>query len=135
MALNGPPPGDFPLPIFSTVLNGITVRRSIVGKPRNLQESLDFAAHAWCARIRRDRLASIDDVFAKPREGTVDGRIAPDALNKRTAPRDAWRRAAPERSSSHHGAKNTSVRFVRLPALVWTKNGWNDDDGRTSSPW
>ena len=43
--------------------------------------------------------------------------------------------AAALRSGTHHGAKNTSVRFVRLPALVCTKNGWNDDDGSTSSPW
>ena len=44
IALNGLPPGDFPLPIFSTVLNGITVRGSIVGTRRDLQESPEFAA-------------------------------------------------------------------------------------------
>jgi len=31
LVLNGLPPGDIPLPIFNTVLNGITVRGSIVG--------------------------------------------------------------------------------------------------------
>ena len=31
VSLNGLPPGDFPLPIFGTVINGITVRGSIVG--------------------------------------------------------------------------------------------------------
>src|SRR5260370_2350236 len=36
VSLNGLPPGDFPLSIFDTVINGITVRGSIVG-PR-----LDF---------------------------------------------------------------------------------------------
>lgn len=44
VSLNGLPPGDFPLPIFSTVLNGITVCGSIVGTRRDLQESLDFVA-------------------------------------------------------------------------------------------
>ncbi|WP_163314117.1 zinc-binding dehydrogenase, partial [Enterobacter hormaechei] len=31
VALNGLPPGDFPLNIFGMVLNGITIRGSIVG--------------------------------------------------------------------------------------------------------
>src|SRR4029453_55482 len=31
VSLTGLPPGDFPLSIFDTVLNGITVRGSIVG--------------------------------------------------------------------------------------------------------
>ncbi|WP_186130090.1 zinc-binding dehydrogenase, partial [Burkholderia gladioli] len=31
VSLNGLPPGDFPLSIFDTVLNGVTVRGSIVG--------------------------------------------------------------------------------------------------------
>ncbi|MDR6500831.1 propanol-preferring alcohol dehydrogenase [Burkholderia ambifaria] len=76
VALNGLPPGDFPLPIFSTVLNGITVRGSIVGTRRDLQESLDFAADGLVrAHIHRDRLGNINDVFAKLREGKVDGRI------------------------------------------------------------
>lgn len=43
VALNGLPPGDFPLPIFDTVLNGVTVRGSIVGTRLDLQEALDFA--------------------------------------------------------------------------------------------
>lgn len=92
-------------------------------------------ARPYPARPARQQRRRIGEAEGR----AVDERIVPtaciDALNMRTAPRDAWRRAAPERSSSRHGAKNTSVRFVRLPALVWTKNGWNDDDGRTSSPW
>ena len=44
VALNGLPPGDFPLDIFGMVLNGITVRGSIVGTRLDLQESIDFAA-------------------------------------------------------------------------------------------
>ncbi|HBX92440.1 MAG TPA: zinc-dependent alcohol dehydrogenase, partial [Hyphomonas sp.] len=41
VSLNGLPPGDFPLSIFNMVLNGITVRGSIVGTRLDLQESLD----------------------------------------------------------------------------------------------
>ena len=43
VSLVGLPPGDFPLPIFDTVLNGITVRGSIVGTRLDLQEALNFA--------------------------------------------------------------------------------------------
>ncbi len=76
VALNGLPPGDFPLPIFSTVLNGITVRGSIVGTRRDLQESLEFAADGLVrAHIHRDRLANINDIFAELRAGQVDGRV------------------------------------------------------------
>ena len=76
ISLNGLPPGDFPLPIFSTVLNGITVRGSIVGTRRDLQESLDFAAEGKVrAHIHHDRLENINSVFAALKAGKVDGRI------------------------------------------------------------
>lgn len=76
ISLNGLPPGDFPLPIFSTVLNGITVRGSIVGTRRDLQESLDFAAEGKVrAHIHRDRLENINAIFAALKAGDVDGRI------------------------------------------------------------
>ncbi|KAA1003500.1 alcohol dehydrogenase AdhP [Paraburkholderia panacisoli] len=76
IALNGLPPGDFPLPIFSTVLNGITVRGSIVGTRKDLQESLEFAAQGRVrARIHLDRLDNINHVFAELKSGRVDGRI------------------------------------------------------------
>jgi propanol-preferring alcohol dehydrogenase len=76
ISLNGLPPGDFPLPIFSTVLNGITVRGSIVGTRRDLQESLQFAAEGLVrAHIHRDKLDNINQVFADLKAGKVDGRI------------------------------------------------------------
>ncbi|WP_454825684.1 alcohol dehydrogenase AdhP [Paraburkholderia xenovorans] len=76
VALNGLPPGDFPLPIFSTVLNGITVRGSIVGTRQDLQESLEFAAQGRVrARIHLDRLDNINHVLAELKSGKVDGRI------------------------------------------------------------
>ena len=77
ISLNGLPPGDFPLPIFSTVLNGITVRGSIVGTRRDLQESLEFAAEGLVrAHIHRDKLDNINQVFADLKAGKVHGRIA-----------------------------------------------------------
>jgi propanol-preferring alcohol dehydrogenase len=76
VALNGLPPGEFPLPIFSTVLNGITVRGSIVGTRRDLQESLEFAAEGRVrAHIHRDRLENINAVLGALRAGTIDGRV------------------------------------------------------------
>jgi propanol-preferring alcohol dehydrogenase len=70
------PPGDFPLPIFSTVLNGITVRGSIVGTRRDLQESLEFAAEGRVrAHIHIDRLENINTVLANLRNGKIDGRV------------------------------------------------------------
>ena len=69
-------PGDFPLPSFSTVLNGIAVRRSIVGKRRDLQESLEFAAEGRVrARIYTDRLENINSVFANLKNGKIDARV------------------------------------------------------------
>lgn len=76
VSLNGLPPGDFPLPIFSTVLNGVTVRGSIVGTRRDLQEALDFAAEGKVrARIQRERLENINAVLANLKSGKVDGRV------------------------------------------------------------
>ena len=43
MSLVGLPPGDFALPIFDVVLNAKTVRGSIVGTRKDLQEALAFA--------------------------------------------------------------------------------------------
>ena len=52
VSLNGLPPGTFPLSIFDTVLNGITVRGSIVGTRLDLQEALSFAAEGKQATSR-----------------------------------------------------------------------------------
>jgi alcohol dehydrogenase, propanol-preferring len=51
VSLTGVPPGQFPLDIFGIVLNGITVRGSIVGTRLDLQESLDFAAQVRWRRL------------------------------------------------------------------------------------
>ncbi|WP_118136162.1 alcohol dehydrogenase AdhP [Oceanicella sp. SM1341] len=79
VSLNGLPPGDFPLPIFDTVLNGVTVRGSIVGTRLDLQEALDFAgAGKVKATVRTDRLENINDIFAKMHHGDIEGRVVID---------------------------------------------------------
>lgn len=79
VSLNGLPPGDFPLSIFNTVLNGITVRGSIVGTRLDLQESLDFAGMGKVkATVHRDRLENINGIFAKMHRGEIEGRIVLD---------------------------------------------------------
>ena len=79
VALNGLPPGDFPLDIFGMVLNGITVRGSIVGTRLDLQESLDFAAMGKVkATVASDRLENINDIFARMHKGQIEGRIVLD---------------------------------------------------------
>nr|WP_298133008.1 alcohol dehydrogenase AdhP [uncultured Pseudoxanthomonas sp.] len=79
VSLNGLPPGQFPLDIFGMVLNGITVRGSIVGTRLDLQESLAFAAMGKvAATVATERLENINDVFARMRAGTIEGRIVLD---------------------------------------------------------
>lgn len=79
LVLNGLPPGDFPLPIFSTVLNGITIRGSIVGTRCDLQEALDFAAEGKVkATVATDTLENINDVFQRMIDGKIEGRIVLD---------------------------------------------------------
>jgi propanol-preferring alcohol dehydrogenase len=79
LVLNGLPPGDFPLPIFDTVLNGITIRGSIVGSRLDLQESLDFAGDGKVkATVSTDKLENINDVFQRMIEGQIEGRVVLD---------------------------------------------------------
>ncbi|TGQ32417.1 alcohol dehydrogenase AdhP [Mesorhizobium sp. M00.F.Ca.ET.216.01.1.1] len=79
VSLNGLPPGDFPLSIFDTVLNGVTVRGSIVGTRLDLQEALDFAGDGKVkATIATDRLENINDIFSRMHRGDIQGRIVID---------------------------------------------------------
>ena len=74
--LNGLPPGDFPVSIFELVLNRYTLRGSIVGTRKDMQEALAFAAEAKVkATIERQPLESINDVFSRLKRGKVNGRI------------------------------------------------------------
>jgi len=79
VSLTGLPPGDFPLSIFDTVLNGITVRGSIVGTRLDLQEAMAFAGEGKVkATVETARLEGINDVFARMRQGDIRGRIVLD---------------------------------------------------------
>ncbi|WP_370640957.1 MULTISPECIES: alcohol dehydrogenase AdhP [unclassified Pantoea] len=79
MVLNGLPPGKFDLSIFDMVLDGITVRGSIVGTRKDLQEALDFAArHKVKANVAVEPLSNINDIFARMHAGKIEGRIVID---------------------------------------------------------
>lgn len=76
MSLVGLPPGGFELPIFDVVLNAKTVRGSIVGTRKDLQESLMFAGEGKVqAHYSMDRLDNINAIFDRMRAGGIDGRI------------------------------------------------------------
>src|SRR3974377_270029 len=82
VALNGLPPGDFSLSIFDTVLNGITLRGSIVGTRLDLQEALDFANDGKVkATVEVAKLGNINGVFDRMRAGKMDGRIVLKMIN------------------------------------------------------
>jgi propanol-preferring alcohol dehydrogenase len=79
VALNGLPPGDFPLNIFGMVLNGVTVRGSIVGTRLDLQRSLDFASDGKVkATIETAGLDEINTIFDRMRSGKIEGRMVLD---------------------------------------------------------
>lgn len=76
MALNGLPPGNFDLSIFDTVLNRITIRGSIVGTRKDLQEAIQFAVDGKVkATVTPSKLEDINDVFDKMKKGQIEGRV------------------------------------------------------------
>jgi propanol-preferring alcohol dehydrogenase len=79
VVFNGLPPGDFPRNIFGLVLNGITVRGSIVGTRLDLQESIEFAAAGKVkATIETARLEDINNIFDRMHKGKIEGRVVID---------------------------------------------------------
>jgi propanol-preferring alcohol dehydrogenase len=79
VSLTGLPPGTFPLSIFGAVLNGITVRGSIVGTRLDLQEALNFAAEGKVkATVETAVLEDINEVLARMHRGDIQGRIVLD---------------------------------------------------------
>jgi propanol-preferring alcohol dehydrogenase len=79
VSLVGLPPGEFSTPIFDVVLKRITVRGSIVGTRRDLEEAIAFALDGKVkASVKRVRLQDINRVFSDLRDGLVDGRIVID---------------------------------------------------------
>lgn len=80
--LNGLPPGEFPVSIFDMVLNGYTIRGSIVGTRKDLEEALVFAAEGKVkATIEVLPLESVNDVFKRLKQGKVNGRVVLDLAN------------------------------------------------------
>ena len=79
VSLNGLPPGDFPVSIFDTVIDGITIRGSIVGTRLDLQEALNFAGEGKVkATVETEKLENINDIFARMHHGDIQGRIVID---------------------------------------------------------
>ena len=77
--LIGLPPGEFPVSIFDVVLSRYTLRGSIVGTRKDLEEALGFAAQGKVkATIEQLPLASINEVFSRLKEGKVNGRVVLD---------------------------------------------------------
>ena len=74
--LNGLPPGEFPVSIFDVVLNGYTIRGSIVGTRLDLEEALAFAGEGKVkATIQILALESINEVFSRLKKGQINGRV------------------------------------------------------------
>jgi propanol-preferring alcohol dehydrogenase len=79
VSLVGLPPGEFPTPIFDVVLKRITVRGSIVGTRRDLDEAIAFAADGKeHAEITKAPLEKINDIFDRMKSGKIDGRMVLD---------------------------------------------------------
>lgn len=75
-ALVGLPPGEFPAPIFDVVLKRLTIRGSIVGTRKDLQEALQFADEGKAqATIESQPLEAINTVSERLRHGQVQGRV------------------------------------------------------------
>ncbi|WP_338453260.1 alcohol dehydrogenase AdhP [Niallia oryzisoli] len=72
----GLPHDELPIPIFDTVLNGVSVKGSIVGTRKDMQEALDFAARGKVrSQIETAPLDSINEVFDDMVSGKINGRI------------------------------------------------------------
>jgi alcohol dehydrogenase, propanol-preferring len=79
ISLVGLPPGEFATPIFDVVLKRITVRGSIVGTRRDLDEAIAFAAEGKVrAQITKAPLADINAIFERMKAGKIDGRMVLD---------------------------------------------------------
>lgn len=83
ISLNGLPPGSFDLPIFETVLNRYTVRGSIVGTRKDMQEAIAFAVEGKVkATVHAAKLENINTVFDEMKKGEIEGRYVLEIANK-----------------------------------------------------
>lgn len=76
VVLVGLPNDEIPIPIFDTVLNGVSVKGSIVGTRKDMQEALQFAADGKVrAIVSTAKLDDINEVFEKMEKGQINGRV------------------------------------------------------------
>lgn len=79
VTLVGLPPGGFQTPIFDVVLKGLTIRGSIVGTRKDLDEAVAFAtAGKVRAEIHTAKLSEINHIFADLKAGKIEGRMVLD---------------------------------------------------------
>jgi propanol-preferring alcohol dehydrogenase len=79
VSLVGLPPGEFPTPIFDVVLKRITVRGSIVGTRRDLDEAIAFAVEGKVrSEITKAPLVDINAIFDRMKSVKIDGRMVLD---------------------------------------------------------
>ena len=72
----GLPAGQISLPLINLTNKRLTVRGTIVGSRKDLQEALAFAAAGKVkARIERQPLEAVNDVLDRLRRGEVEGRV------------------------------------------------------------
>jgi propanol-preferring alcohol dehydrogenase len=76
MSLNGLPAGSFDLSIFDTVINGTTIRGSIVGTRKDMEEAISFALEGKVkTTVHAAKLEDINSVFEEMKKGDISGRI------------------------------------------------------------
>lgn len=76
VVLVGLPKLNCELPIVQVVLNRLTVRGSIVGTRKDMQEALDYAVRGKVkCQIQYDKLDSINSVVNNLRDGKILGRV------------------------------------------------------------
>lgn len=79
VSLVGLPPGAFATPIFDVVLKRITIRGSIVGTRRDLDEAIAFATSGKVrSQITKARLEDINEIFDRLAHGKIEGRMVLD---------------------------------------------------------
>lgn len=81
IAMVGLPPGTINLPIFQMVLNRFTIRGSIVGTRKDLQEAIDFAVEGKVhTTAHKVKLEDVNKVFEDMKQNKIEGRMVIDML-------------------------------------------------------
>lgn len=75
IVFNGLPAGEFPASIFDIVLNGLTIRGSLVGTRQDLEEALDFYARGKInPTVKEVKLGDANEIIQGLVDGAIDGR-------------------------------------------------------------